>query len=59
MFLVILVGLIFPFPVAVYCLILAMLNRRPHPVQKAHFLKIGFNELGQCAAVVCRRWEGS
>ena len=33
-------------------------NRRPHAVQKAHFLKIGFNELGQCAAVVCRRWEG-
>ena len=33
-------------------------NRQPHAVQKPHFLKIGFNELGQCAAAVCRRWEG-
>ena len=32
MFLVILVGLVFPFPLAVHCLILASLNRRPHPV---------------------------
>jgi 3-oxoacyl-[acyl-carrier-protein] synthase II len=32
-------------------------NRRPHAVVKPHFLKVGFNEMGQCAAVVCRRWE--
>lgn len=32
MFLVILVGLIFPLPLAIHCLILNMLNRRSHPV---------------------------
>lgn len=32
MFLVILVGLIFPLPLAVHCLVLTMLNRRSHPV---------------------------
>jgi 3-oxoacyl-[acyl-carrier-protein] synthase II len=33
-------------------------NRQPHTIAKPHFLKVGFNEMGQCAAVVCRRWEG-
>jgi 3-oxoacyl-[acyl-carrier-protein] synthase II len=33
-------------------------NRQPHRIARPHFLKIGFNETGQCAAVVCRRWEG-
>lgn len=32
MILVILLGLIFPFPLANYCLLLATINRRPHPV---------------------------
>jgi 3-oxoacyl-[acyl-carrier-protein] synthase II len=26
------------------------------PVTRAHVLKVGFTEMGQCAAVVCRRW---
>jgi 3-oxoacyl-(acyl-carrier-protein) synthase len=30
-------------------------NRQPHTVVKPHFLKVGLNEMGQCAAVVCRR----
>jgi len=33
-------------------------SRRPRAVQRPCFLKIGFTEMGQCAAVVCRRWEG-
>jgi 3-oxoacyl-[acyl-carrier-protein] synthase II len=32
-------------------------NGRPHSIARPHFLKVGFNEMGQCAAVVCRRWE--
>jgi 3-oxoacyl-[acyl-carrier-protein] synthase II len=31
--------------------------REPQPARKPHFLKLGFAELGQCAAVVVRRWE--
>jgi 3-oxoacyl-[acyl-carrier-protein] synthase II len=27
------------------------------PVSRPYFLKIGFTDLGQCAAVVCRRWD--
>ena len=27
------------------------------PVTKPHFLKVGLTELGQCAAVVCRKWD--
>ncbi len=29
------------------------------PVTRTHVLKISFTETGQCAAVVCRKWEGS
>jgi 3-oxoacyl-[acyl-carrier-protein] synthase II len=29
----------------------------PRPVQKAHFAKVGFTEMGQCAAVICRKAE--
>src|SRR5262245_7539832 len=29
----------------------------PRLIRKAHFLKVSFTELGQCAAVVCRRRE--
>ena len=28
-------------------------------VAKPYFLKLGFTDMGQCAAVVCRRWEGA
>ena len=27
------------------------------PVRREHVLKVSFTEMGQCAAVVCRRWE--
>ncbi|MBI2808030.1 MAG: beta-ketoacyl-[acyl-carrier-protein] synthase family protein [Planctomycetes bacterium] len=30
---------------------------KPRPIAKAHFLKLGFTEMGQCAAVVCRKWD--
>lgn len=26
------------------------------PIAKPHFIKIGFTDMGQCAAVVCRKW---
>jgi len=29
----------------------------PRPVTKPHAVKIGFTQMGQCAAVVVRRWE--
>ena len=29
----------------------------PRPIAKPYFVKIGFTDMGQCAAVVCRRWE--
>ncbi len=32
-------------------------TREPHKVTKPHFLKLGYTEMGQCAAVVCRKWE--
>jgi 3-oxoacyl-[acyl-carrier-protein] synthase II len=28
----------------------------PQPVRRDHVLKISFTEMGQCAAVVCRKW---
>ena len=34
-------------------------NTVPHTPGKSCFLKVGFNEAGQCAAVVVRRWEGN
>jgi 3-oxoacyl-[acyl-carrier-protein] synthase II len=34
-------------------------NRAPHAIQKPCFLKVGFNEMGQCAAAVVRRWEAA
>ena len=27
------------------------------PIAKPYFVKIGFTEMGQCAAIVCRKWE--
>ena len=32
-------------------------NREPTPVSKPYVVKLGQAELGQCAAVVCRKWE--
>ncbi|MCI0637681.1 MAG: beta-ketoacyl-[acyl-carrier-protein] synthase family protein [Gemmataceae bacterium] len=32
-------------------------NRSKRAIEKKHFLKVGFTEMGQCAAVVCRKWE--
>ncbi len=29
---------------------------KPRPVTKSAFVKIGYTEMGQCAAVVCRKW---
>jgi 3-oxoacyl-[acyl-carrier-protein] synthase II len=31
--------------------------RQSWPATRNYFLKVGLTELGQCAAVVCRRWE--
>lgn len=28
----------------------------PKPLTKPYFLKVGFTEMGQCAAVVCKKW---
>lgn len=27
------------------------------PIESPYFLKVGYTEMGQCAAVVCRKWE--
>jgi 3-oxoacyl-[acyl-carrier-protein] synthase II len=32
-------------------------SRTTQPVTRKHVLKISFTEMGQCAAVVCRKWE--
>ena len=32
-------------------------QREARPVERASFLKVGFTEMGQCAAAVCRRWD--
>jgi len=33
-------------------------NTEPaRPVRRPHMLKISFTEMGQCAAVVCRKWD--
>ena len=29
---------------------------KPRPIAKPYFVKVGFTEMGQCAAVVCRKW---
>jgi 3-oxoacyl-[acyl-carrier-protein] synthase II len=35
----------------------SVLAGSPHPVIKPYFLKVGFTELGQCGAVVCRKFN--
>lgn len=30
---------------------------KPRPIAKPYFVKIGFTDMGQCAAVVCKRWD--
>jgi 3-oxoacyl-[acyl-carrier-protein] synthase II len=32
-------------------------TRQSRPVKSPYFLKLGFTELGQCAAVVCKTWK--
>jgi 3-oxoacyl-[acyl-carrier-protein] synthase II len=32
-------------------------NREPHRISRSHFLKVGLNAMGHCAAVVCRPLE--
>lgn len=32
-------------------------TREAVPTEKPYFLKISFTDMGQCAALVCRRWE--
>ncbi len=32
-------------------------TREPRPVTKPYFVKIGFTDMGQCSAIVCRKWE--
>jgi 3-oxoacyl-[acyl-carrier-protein] synthase II len=32
-------------------------TRAPRPVSRPYILKVSFTEMGQCGAVVCRRWE--
>jgi len=32
--------------------------QKPQPVTKPNVLKVGYNDLGQCAAVVVRKWQG-
>jgi 3-oxoacyl-[acyl-carrier-protein] synthase II len=32
-------------------------SKEPRPVRKPYFVKLGFTDMGQCAAVVCRKWE--
>jgi 3-oxoacyl-[acyl-carrier-protein] synthase II len=29
---------------------------KSRPIAKPHFLKVGYTEMGQCGAVVCRKW---
>ena len=31
----------------------------PRPVTRPYVVKVSFTDLGQCAAVVCRRWNDS
>ncbi|MBM3995362.1 MAG: beta-ketoacyl-[acyl-carrier-protein] synthase family protein [Planctomycetes bacterium] len=31
--------------------------REARPIAKPYFVKIGYTEMGQCGAMVCRRWE--
>lgn len=32
-------------------------TQAPHSVRSPYFVKIGFTDMGQCAAAVCRKWE--
>ncbi len=32
-------------------------SRGPRPLTKRHLVKLGFTQMGQCAALVCRKWE--
>jgi 3-oxoacyl-[acyl-carrier-protein] synthase II len=32
-------------------------NASPRPIERPNFVKVGFTELGQCAAIACRAWS--
>jgi 3-oxoacyl-[acyl-carrier-protein] synthase II len=32
--------------------------QKNQPLTRSHVLKVGFNDMGQCAAVVCKKWAG-
>jgi 3-oxoacyl-[acyl-carrier-protein] synthase II len=34
-----------------------VISGSPRPIQRPYFVKIGFTDMGQCAAVVCRQWN--
>ncbi len=34
-------------------------NRASQPLTNPLFLKLSFTEMGQCGAVICRKWEGT
>jgi 3-oxoacyl-[acyl-carrier-protein] synthase II len=36
---------------------ITVISGKPQPARKPHVLKVSFTELGQCAVVVCRKWE--
>jgi 3-oxoacyl-[acyl-carrier-protein] synthase II len=36
---------------------LAVTMGSPRPVTRPHFVKVSYTDMGQCAAVVCRRWD--
>jgi 3-oxoacyl-[acyl-carrier-protein] synthase II len=36
---------------------ITVVTGKPQPARKPHVLKVSFTGLGQCAAVVCRKWE--
>jgi 3-oxoacyl-[acyl-carrier-protein] synthase II len=35
----------------------AVVAREPRPIRRSHVLKVSFTQMGQCAALVVRRWE--
>jgi 3-oxoacyl-[acyl-carrier-protein] synthase II len=37
---------------------ITVLSGAPRPVARPYVLKVGFTQMGQCAALVVRRWEG-
>jgi 3-oxoacyl-[acyl-carrier-protein] synthase II len=36
---------------------ITVISGKPQPPRKPHVLKVSFTQMGQCAAVVCRKWD--